>query len=228
MNNKYYKHVKYGTVYGNPVITPTGRCAWPALVKPQEAPPAKPGEPQGAPRYGITIILPKAEKPVQEWNKAVSVMVKEMLVLFNEGRKAKLSIENILLDGDGFDLEKYPYYKDSWILTARNVKLPPIVDGKKSEIPVDAVMGGMFVRATVTPLLTGHGVSYKLEALQRVRDDNTRFAGANRAGGYLEMLPELTDEGETVSESTPEETPAVETPAAVHPKNGKAKALAML
>jgi hypothetical protein len=226
MNTKYYKHPKYGTVYGNAIVTPTGRCAWPALVKPQEAPPAKPGEPQGAPRYGVTIILPKADKAAQEWVKAVSIMVKEMLVSFNEGRKAKLSLDSVLLDGDGFDLEKYPYYKDSWILTARNVKLPNIVDGKKSELPADAIMGGMFVRATVTPLLTGHGVSYKLEALQRVRDDSTRFAGASRAGGYLDMIPIVADEGE--AQATSDETPLAAAPATDAPKNGKAKALAML
>lgn len=227
MNSKYYKHPKFGTTYGNAIVTPTGRCAWPALVKPQDAPPAKPGEQQGAPRYGVSIILPKADSQVQAWIKAVTVMVKEMLVIFNEGRKGKISIENVLVDGDTFDLEKYPYYKDSWILTARNVKYPPVVDGKKNEIPADAIAGGMFVRATVVPLLTGHGVSYKLENLQRVRDDNTRFAGASRAGGYLSMIPEV-DESETeapqIAASEPEPIPTT----SEAPKNGKAKALAML
>lgn len=222
MAKTFYKHPKYGTTYGDALVTPTARCAWPALVKPQDAPPAKPGEQQGAPRYGVTLILSKDDPAVQAWVKAVAAMVKEMLVLFNQGRKGKLSVETILQDGDGYDLEKYPYYKNSFILTARNTQLPPIVDGKKSELPADAIAGGMFVRATVTPLLTGSGVSYKLNALQRVRDDNVRFAGASRAGSYLDMIPVVEDEeggnGVSPAETEPSEAP----------KAGKAKALAML
>jgi hypothetical protein len=225
MNSKYYKHPKYGNTYGLPINTPTGRCAWPHLIAPEPAPPAKPGEPQGAPRYAITIILPKAEKTVQEFLKAVDIMVKEMLVVYNQGQKAKLAIDSILNDGDNFDLEKYPYYRDSWILIARNAKLPSVVDGKKNLIPVEAISGGMFVRANVTPLLTGKGLSFKLEALQRVKDDNTRFAGASRAGSYVAMLPVVDDEGEN-TESTSEVVSAPLT--AETPKNGKAKALAML
>ncbi len=236
---QFYKHPQYGTVYGEALVTPTGRCAWPALVKPQDAPAAQPGQQQGAPRYGITIILPKGDKVVEAWIKGTAAMVKDMLVVFNDKRPAKMGIENVLQDGDDgkWDLEKYPYYKNSWLLTARNVQLPPVVDGQRNEIPVDAILGGMFVRATVTPLLTGHGISFKLNALQRVKDDDVRFGGANRAGSYVDMIPDVEAETEagTTEEAAPSESPADGSTAPVEvappvaaPKSGKAKALAML
>ena len=43
----FYKHPKFGQVYGRPEVTPTGRCSWPTLVKPQDPPPPKPGEQPG-------------------------------------------------------------------------------------------------------------------------------------------------------------------------------------
>lgn len=218
MGTQFYKHPKFGNVYGDVVLTPTGRCAWPALVKPKEPPPPADGQQAGAPRYEITIILPKTDSFVVQWEKAVTAMCKNMLTLFNQGRKGKLSVEEVLKDGDSFDLEKYPYYKDSYILTARNVKLPPVIDGKKQAIPVEQVLGGSFVRATVTPLLTGHGLSYKLEALQLVKDDGVRFAGSNRTGAMLDMIPEVEDDEVEAAEDTPAEPV----------KTGKSKALDLL
>lgn len=219
MGTQYYKHPKYGIVYGDPTVTPTGRAAWPALVKPKEPPPPADGQQAGAPRYEVTIILPKSDEYVQKWIKAIAGMTDGMLKLFNQGRKAKIAVESVLKDGDEFDLEKYPYYKNSFVLIARNAKLPQLVDGKKQLIAADSITGGMFVRATVTPILTGWGLSYKLEALQLVKDDGTRFAGAARAASYTDMLPEV-DSGEV--EVQAEEGPAEEEP------TGKAKALALL
>lgn len=228
MATQFYRHATYGTTYGEPMLSPSARVAWPCLVTPREAPPAAPGQTQGGPRYEITFILPKKDKGVIAWKKAVEKMCAEMLPVFNAGRKGKLSVDEVLKDGDTFDAEKYPYYADSYLLVARNAKLPPIVDGRKELLPAEKVVGGMICRATVTPLLTGHGLSYKLEALQLVKDDEVRFAGASRAGALLDMIPAVEDEdGEPTEEAEAEEAAEEETPAAPV-KTGKAKALALL
>lgn len=232
MTTQYYKHPEFGNVYGIPVLFPTCRCTWVKLVTPEEAPPAKPGQVQGAPRFSVTMLLPKEEKTTKEFIKVITAMVTEMLPLFNQGRKAKLNIDSILVDGDTQDTEKYPFYKGCWALIARNVNRPQIVDGKKSELPPEAIMGGMFVRGTITPLLTGHGVSYKLLAIMKVKDDEVRFGGAARAGSYIDMIPAVEDDTaeETTALAEEPETPA-KGKSGSKPQTaeqGKAKALSML
>lgn len=227
-----YVHPDYGHAYGDPIICPTGRAAWPHLVSPKPAFQAKPGEKQGDPRFCVTILLEKSDPAVKAWVKYLTEVAEEVVWYYNKGRKTVLSIDSVLNDGDEQDLEKKPFMRGCWWVELRNAKRPPIVDGKKSELPPDAIQGGMLIRGTITPLVTAHGLSFKLEALQRVRDDGTRFAGASRVGSYLDMIPEVDEEGNVAEVS--EDTEAAETgsevveetPKAV--KNGKAKALALL
>lgn len=227
-----YKHPKFGFVYGEAMVLPFGRCAWPSLVKPKDPPPPKEGEQPGQPRYEITYLLDKSDPKVQGWMAAIAKMGAEMLKLFNEGRKAKLSIEEYAKDGNSFDLEKYPYYKDQLVLVARNAKVPTFVDKKKKELSAEAIQGGMIVGGVVTPLITAHGMSYKLEVVQLWEDDGKRFAGSNRSGSYLDMIPEAADgeEKAAVEEAAVEDqTSEVAAAEVTAPKaTGKAAALAML
>lgn len=196
--SKYYKHPTYGFVYGLRQPTPFGRAAWPSLVKPKDPPPPQPGQPVGTPRYELTILLKKDDAFVKEFVAKVEKEVQEMLELFNKGRSAKLSVDAPLKDGNTFDLEKYPYYKDCWILVGRNAKQISVVDGKKRDIEVSRVEGGNIVCGVVTPLITAHGVSYKLEIVQYIKDDGVHFAGAVAAPDtYLSIV-----------EDTPTEEPA--------------------
>lgn len=188
---KYYKHPTFGHVYGLRQATPFGRCAWPSLIKPKDPPPPQPGQPPGTPRYELTIILPKTDAYAKEFVAKLDKEVQEMVDLFNKGRSAKISVDAPLKDGDTFDLEKYPYYKDSWILVGRNAKPISVVDGKKRDIDVKMIEGGNIVCGVVTPLITAHGVSYKLEVVQFVKDDGVKFAGTIAAPDtYLSVLPD--------------------------------------
>lgn len=218
---KYYKHPQYGHVYGQRLASPFGRAAWPALAKPKDPPPPQPGQQPGTPRYEVTILLQKKDKYVQEFITSLDVMVQEMVDLFNKGRSAKISVDAPLKDGDTFDLEKYPYYKDCWLLIGRNAKPISVVDGKKRDIDVKMVEGGNIVCGVVTPLITAHGVSYKLEILQYVKDDGVKFAGTVAAPDtYLSVLPdEPTEE--------PKEE-AAKGNGKAEPKSGKALALDVL
>lgn len=218
--SKYYKHPQFGHVYGLRQATPFGRAAWPSLVKPKDPPPPLPNQPPGTPRYEVTILLKKDDKLVQEFVAKLDKEIKEMVDLFNKGRSAKISVDAPLKDGNTFDLEKYPYYKDCWILVGRNAKQISVVDGKKRDIECSMVEGGNIVCGVVTPLITAHGASYKLEIVQYVKDDGVKFAGAIAAPDtYLSIV-----------EDTPTEEPAKGNGngQASEPKTGKALALEVL
>jgi hypothetical protein len=181
MANKksYYKHPQFGHVYGEEILVPEVRCCWPSLVKPKDPPPPKPGMPEGSPRYELTFLLPD-NKEANKFIADIEKMTKEMLALYNEDKKATLGTITTYSDGNKFDLEKYPYYEGHKILVARNQKMPIIVDAKRQAGSADIITGGCFVQALITPLITAHGVSYKLNAVQFRRDDGTKFGGSAR------------------------------------------------
>jgi hypothetical protein len=187
--NKYYKHPKYGHVYGDRGVTPFGRAAWPALITPKDPPPPQEGQQPGAPRFELVLLLKKTDLSVKKYKKHIESMKDEMVVLFNKGRSAKMSVEDVFQDGDEFDLEKYPYYKGNYILTARNAKDVNVVDGKKRDIDKNMVEGGNIVCLVVCPMITAHGISYKLEIVQYIKDDGVRFAGSIApADTYLSIV----------------------------------------
>lgn len=234
-NKKYYKHPSYGTVYAESVPTPQGRFAWPYLTKPKDPPKGKDGV-VGSARYEVVLVLPKSNPKVQTFLDYIKSETVGMLKTFNEGSKAKIAIDTYLQDGDNYDAEKYPYYVGSWVLVARNVKLPTIVDDAKGEIEPSSIKGGMIGKLMVTPLITSHGLSYKLEVVQFLKDDGTRFAGGS-GRDMSALLNALDDEDSADSAeeaAEAEETPAEPTPAPKAPvakaaaQKGKAAALARL
>lgn len=207
--NKYYKHPQYGHVYGDRLVTPFGRAAWPALAVPKDPPPPQPGQQPGQPRYELTVLLQKKDKETKAFIKVLKEMTGEMVALFNKGRSAKISVDEPLKDGNDFDMEKYPYYKDNFILVARNAKNVNVVDGKKRDIDVKMVEGGNIVCAVICPLVTAHGISYKLEIVQFVKDDGVKFAGSIApADTYLSIIDDKSEDEEEDEEDEEEEEPA--------------------
>lgn len=230
---QYYKHPKYGHVYGEDIRTPTGRAAWPALVEPKEPPPPQPGQAKGAPRYECTLLLPKLDIDVIAFKALMQKMVDGMLARYNEGQKAKLSELTLFADGDSFDLEKYPYYAGNYIMVARNAEKPRVANTARPKpqlIADSAVQGGNKVRFVVTPLITAKGVSYKLLLVQYVEDDGTKFAGARPDPmRLLDEIPgdDVTDEAAAV-EAAKEVTVGEALDQAIEPKKGKQNALNLL
>lgn len=197
--SKYYKHPKFGHVYGDTIATPIGRASWPSLVTPKEPPPPQEGQQKGQPRYEVTLLIPKDGEKVKDWLKAVGSMTKAMISLYNQGKSGKLGECALLKDGDDpeVDLEKYPYYAGNWVLVARNTKQPVIkstkkIEGKLEVLEPNAIIGGMKIRCVVTPLVTAHGVSYKLEWVQLVQDDGTRYGGGTK--DFNELLEDISEE----------------------------------
>src|SRR3972149_830527 len=98
-------------------------------------------------------------------------------------------------DGDGFDLEKYPYYENRFILVARNAKAVDIYSKDEEKIMPSEIIGGAEGRILVTPIITAKGVSFKLELVQFIKDDGTRYGGANRdLSSFLTALDEDSKE----------------------------------
>lgn len=196
---KYYKHPQYGMVYGLPVTTPIGRLVWTQnLVNPKAPPPPKEGEKPGSPRYEATLLLEKGPT-ADAFIKELKLMAGEMVDLFNDKRPAKLGDFRILQDGDETDMEKYPYYKNRWVLVGRNAqKVEDIVDKKKQRIEAATVLGGMKGRFVITPLITSHGLSFKLGAVQVTEDDGTRY------GGGVKDMTTLLDVIDGLDDGAPE------------------------
>lgn len=196
--NKYYKHPQYGMVFGPDVVVPLGRLAWPYLVTPREGMEDANGN-KGAPRYEVTLILPKNDPKVIAFHDIVADMVDEMVTLFNDKRPAKIAIDDIFKDGDKFDSEKYPYYQGSHVLVARNTEVPETKDITKNSVgkytPKNAseFVGGLLCVAIVAPLITSYGVSYKLKTIISVRDDGIRI------GGSVASAESLIDDSDILS-----------------------------
>lgn len=223
---KFYKHPAYGTCYGEAMKTPVGRFVWPSLIKPKDAPPPKDGQQQGPARFELSLLLSKTDKKVEAFIKEATEMTDAMLKQFNEGRSAdlgKCKLFGKYGDGDAADLEKYPYYKDSWVLCARNQKAVKIVGKKKEVLEAGAVTGGMKGVLVVTPIITAHGISYKLEVVQLTDDDGVRYAGGARDATEL-----LDTCGEEDKKEEVETTVATVTQVTKTPKKGKESAINLL
>lgn len=200
-------------VFGSTFATPEGRFVWTQhLSVPKDAPPAKEGEAPGKPRYEITLLIPKNGAKTEEFMKNLKADTDAAIELFNKGRSA--TIGNCLLfgkygDGDTQDLEKYPYYKNCWVITARNAEKiadKDVMDSKKQPFVRENIKGGMLGRLVVQTIITGHGISYKMQAIQVTNDDGVRFGGASRDHG--DMLDDMCGESACDTETTTEVVPA--------------------
>lgn len=198
---KISKHKTYGFVYGIKTKTPIGRLVWPSLVTAKESTfPVEPGKDAPPPRFEATYLWSKKDKEVKAFVKTMEAMKDDMVTLFNEGKKkAKISVDEVLKDGDEMDTEKYPYYAGMYYLVAKHKERPHIFDASVNVVPPEEVKGGMPALGIITPICTATGMSFKLEVVQLAKDDGVRFAGG--ATDSKDMLEALSgEEGEEESE----------------------------
>lgn len=205
-------------VFGGTFASPVGRFAWTQnLVTPKDPPPPQPGQAAGQARYEITLLIPKEGKATEDFIAAIKKDTDGAIELFNQGRSA--TIGNCLLfgkygDGDKYDLEKYPYYKGCWVITARNAEKiadKDVMDAKKAPFDRAALKGGMKGRLVIQTIITGHGISFKMQAIQMTLDDGVRFGGASRDHG--DMLDDI--ESDTQAPEVENKVPATEVAAPV-------------
>lgn len=214
----YYRNPRYGRVYGNPIATPVGRIAWPALAEPRKS---KTKEGKDIENFEFTIAFqkddPKAEKFLADLDYMVhgdaSSDEKGMLEVYNDNSRTTIDIPgDIVRDGDKYDLEKYPYYANCWVVYARNsAEAIKVKDIKRKEIDPKTVVGGMLCVGVVTPHLGPTGISFKGDTVQLVKDDGVRFGGGSRNVDHLlAAIEEDVEESEEPTESLELETEEVE------------------
>lgn len=187
--NKYYKHPKYGHVYGVNTPTPIGRIVWVSLVEPKLGK-VTDQNPNPTAKYQVTFLFPKTNEAVKAFLASTKKQADEIVAIFNKGRPTQLSVTSIFKDGDNYDHEKYPYYKDNWVLPASNPKPVAIVNQQKTPIEAKTILGGMLCRGVVVPLCTAAGgITYRLEMLQLAKDDGVRYGGGRPdPGSFLDAI----------------------------------------
>lgn len=173
---KYGRSKKYNRVYGEAMKTPIGRFSWPYLTEP------KVGELNGKTisNYEVQLIIDKGDPELKDFQLHLQAMANEMLDIYNKYAPAKLAGVDVFKDGDQADLEKYPFYKNAYLILARNPEPVKILNSAKKEISADAISAGMKGRLVVLPHLGPTGVSYRMERVQLLEDDGVRFGGVRR------------------------------------------------
>jgi hypothetical protein len=207
----WYRHPEYGIVFGNEVFTtPVVRLAYPSLKTPKAPPPPKPGQSQGAPSYEATLLFTKTNPEHVAWTKFA-----EGLEVYNERTSAPLAALKPCKDGDdaywqtGEKADKYPFYKNQYLVAARNTDKPGIVGPDAEPCDPSLLHGGCLVQCIVTLRVTSKGASYKLRAIQLIKDDGVNYGGgAKSSDDYVKMLKAKMP----VAEANPFEDDAVEAP----------------
>lgn len=193
-------------LWGPEVITPLVRGCWFSLATPKEYKgPVKVGDKPSAPRFESTLVLDQGNDAHEKFLMECQEIAEEMLEEFNDymrkARKSTLGEVYAMQDGNNFDLEKYPYYKDKWIIQGRMNQDTPIVclgpDGKK--IDAKHFVGGVIVKAALQLHLGTTGLSYRMPTIKLVKDDGVRFGGGMR--DISGLINKLAEDNEGVDEA---------------------------
>lgn len=183
---EFYVDKKIGFISSNQVLeTPKGRLLYPNLKKPSSM----------SNKYQFRILFPKDQSVDPDTKKKLKAFIelgKELLKA--AGSKAKGHKHPPIKNGDEEDDVRLHGH---WYIQAGNVNLPQLVDIRKQHIDAGDLVGGMIVKATVTPSFfsaNGAGISYQANALMLVKDDGTRISGA--VDGVSAFSDEEDEDGE--------------------------------
>lgn len=149
-------------------------------------------------KYGITLLIPKSDTATMEALRAAENEAKEIGKNTKFDGRIPTNLTSIIHDGDTEqDLEKYPEFEGHWYMAVRSDRKPVIVDQNVQEI-FDAaeVYSGCWVKASVNAYPFNFegkkGISFGLNAIQKVRDDEA-FSGTKIVAE--EEFSPITDDG---------------------------------
>jgi len=213
MTNKDFNYYeKNQIVFGNvPYTTPVCRLCFPALTAPKSAPP-KPGQPAGRPSYQSTLLFPKDSQEHVDFLKLMKVQFNLMLDEYNSHvTDAPLASIKPCLNGDdakwqtGEKSGKYTFYKGQYVVAARNTDLMPIIDVNGQPCDPKLLHGGVLAKAVITLTVFSRGATYKLRAIQLVKDDGVVFAGGAISNDeFIKMLhteaPDMAEKANQLEE----------------------------
>lgn len=140
----------------------------------------EPQEPQGGgePKYSVTLLIPKADKPTIEKFKAAMANARENFVARNGANSLPAKPNNTLHDGDGMrdNGEEFgPECKGHYVITVSSKQKPVIVDANRELITDPAeVYSGCYGRASINFYAYSRngkkGISAGLLSIQKLHD----------------------------------------------------------
>lgn len=182
----YYKN-DFGNIFGGTFTTPVGRLQFVTLVQAKEF--------RGKAKYGATLLFDKATQDT--WLPGFALIQNdiEQMIAQEYPNGAPAFKYGMLRDGDE---EKYNGFAGRfYIKTSANINdaRVAVYDAAGKTIDPSLPVAGMLARAVVRVGLFDNGVSYKLIAIQLIKDDGVRFTGAPDTLSFLTETPVLGYEG---------------------------------
>jgi hypothetical protein len=178
------------------VTTGVVRASFVRIFEPQ------PGKnPSDKPKYGITLLIPKSDKATLDALYAAESEAKEAGKSTKFGGSIPPNLKTVIRDGDtDQDTDRYPEFAGNMFMNVRSDRKPVVVDQNVQEIldPTE-VYSGCWVKASVNAFPFNadgsKGISFGLNAIQKVRDDeaftstkidaNEEFQPISDDGGVL-------------------------------------------
>lgn len=182
----YYKN-DYGNIFGNTFTTPVGRLQFVALAEAKEF--------RGKAKLGATLLFDKATQ--DSWLPGFALIENDIAGMIAQEYPdgAPAFKYPMLRDGDS---EKYNGFAGRWYIKASagvNDARIGVYDAAGKTIDPSLPVAGMLARAVVRVGLFDNGVSYKLVAVQLIKDDGVRFTGAPDPLNFLSDSPIVGYEG---------------------------------
>lgn len=192
VKDKEYFKDSYGNVYGDLMVTPTGRAAWVYLAEPSTQ-----GNP---PKYSLTILFDKDdEKVVNGLSPFLDAFDALLAEKFPDGKMPAQEIP-ALRDGDDDKTKSYKGFSNTFWLKASSKKPVDVFNAKKERIEASAIEPGMLVKLVVTPMAAQKGAAYQLKGVQLVKDDGVRYYGGPDPRSLFDVLEDKEDSPSSSSE----------------------------
>lgn len=170
------------------VLTGEVRLSYTNLTAPV---PSK-SDPNGKPKYSVTILIPKSDTATK------ADLDASFMAAYNEGITTKWGgarpqAQSVIHDGDGLRQSGTPYgeeCKGHWVLTASSINKPQVVgiDNINCELAPSDIYSGMYGRVTINfyPYNAGvnKGVGCGLGNVLKTRDGEVLSGGATAASDF--------------------------------------------
>lgn len=158
---------------------------------------AQNGQPQGDPKYSVTLLIPKTD----------TATYNDLCEAFNAAAQAGLNtkfggympvLKPVIHDGDGVRNDGRPYgeeCKGCWVLTATSKTKPQVVDisNINVELAPQDIYSGMYARVTVNFFAfnsgSNKGVGCGLGNVLKIRDGEPLGGGASASSDFAGLAP---------------------------------------
>lgn len=149
------------------------------------------------PKYTITAVVPNSDKKtVKALKDAVKLAMKDEKLA---GKNLK-KIKNPIKDGNDEDLEKYPYYEDTTVVTFKTNKKPTVLSRSKRVLDsTDDIYSGMFVAISGVAYAYANkessGVTFLLGGVMKLEDGERLGGGGFDLDSDFEEFAEEDEDG---------------------------------